>query len=200
VGFFLGFSGVLRGSEYACPDQRVDEWLAGRGLRNSDITFEVDPDGVLVVVITIRFRKNDQAGVGHVLRLRGAAASDTRLDIVRLMKKIHRPHEPNDMFLYEWGPIKGSRPLRTSTVGKRLRSRLAALNLPSAGYTPHSLRASGCTALARTQLYTVMEIARFGGWFSDASLIYIRSLLVQSRDPVADIFHHTFAHALPDDE
>lgn len=199
VAFFLGFSAVLRGSEYACPDNRVDEWIAVRGLRNSDIVFERDPDGVTVVVITIRFRKQDQAGVGHRVRLRGSSAGDSRLDVVKLLQHIHCPHNPHDLLLYEWGPNTGSRPLRTSTVGRRLRERLQALNLAYTGFTPHSLRASGCTALARTQRYTESEIARFGGWFSTAALIYIRSLLIESRDPIADIYHHTFAHALPDE-
>lgn len=192
AAFILMFAGLFRGSEVCVP--RISDlllWIQKRGLRNSDLVFFTASNGALCVTVTIRYRKNDQLGRGHSVTIRGPGIGETRPDLVRVLQTVHNAALPNALMLIEVAPRAGRRPMLTATLTIRLKEGMQALGFGSSGYSSHSFRASGTSALAKAG-YSAETIMTWGGWRSYVVLLYIRSLVVAARDTMADIWNDTF--------
>ena len=116
------------------------------------------------------------------------------------MDILHQIYVPNshDLFLYEDSIKRGNRPLMTYTLARRLKKRLRSLGIDDTGYSPHSLRCSGVSMLARSG-WRSEDLFLFGGWSSDAALVYLRSLVISGHDSIGDVYKHTFSSVLPED-
>lgn len=190
AAYCLTFYCMFRVSEVSIPSaKRLKKWLSERGLFNRDLTFFVSEDGRQPVTIFVKWRKNDERGRGLSVTL--YAPWDSNLpDPVAILKRVHKPHRPNEMLLRERRSRTAWRPMRADWIRTRLKASLAKLDLDPRLYSSHSLRASGASALMATGLWTAIMICEMGGWRSMAMLRYLRAVVIHNRDAVGDIGAH----------
>ena len=147
----MGFCGLLRRSELT-------------SLHYEDI------DTASGLDITVTRSKTDPHGTGR--RIHIGAASDPTLDpkkaVIDWLET--RGRHPGPLFSRIHRPATiGTKPLTGKSVTNILHKRLADAGLDPAGYSAHSLRSGGATALAKAGL-GVHEIADRGGWSSIETL------------------------------
>jgi hypothetical protein len=177
AGFVLGFAALLRPSEFSVPSlAQAEEWKR-RGLRNSDLAFEVGRDGRSRVRISIRKRKNLQNDLPHLVYLVSPRPGEVGVDLVEILRQVHRPANPSAPLLWEWSERGGWRPLMTATIREVLKSLVASERLDAALVSAMSLRVSGASALSAAG-WQLEQIRVFGGWKSLAVLRYIRSAVI----------------------
>ena len=185
AAFTLAFYGVLRASEYSCPEaKQLQHWVESRALRRGDITFRRH-NKVLMMTVTIRIRKNKNS---HQFVLYGRKPGDPAFDPIPVIHQLWLQAQEEGPLLLQYTTRNGWGPLRCHTIRKLVKEAATRMNLDHTLYSSHSLRSGGACQLLILG-FTIEEIMIFGGWESDAIRIYLQQVAIRGRDVMAHAPH-----------